>query len=87
MRKMYTSETLGEKNIPNLEDPTNRHKDSDFIFTRLINGHYSESADNLLGIVPGTQHVESSFTSFPQQPRVLFPLLSLSREPRLREVE
>lgn len=34
MRKIYTSETLG-KNIPNLEDATNMHNDSDFIFILL----------------------------------------------------
>lgn len=38
MRKMYTSETLGEKNLPNLEDSTNMHKDSDFIFIILKKG-------------------------------------------------
>lgn len=37
MRKIYTSETLG-KNIPNLEDATNMHNDSDFIFILLKKG-------------------------------------------------
>lgn len=61
-------------------------KDSNLIFTIYIfKRYYPEHDYDMLGIVPGTLHMQASFISF--QPYTLLPLLLLWRSVRHREVE
>lgn len=71
MGTTYTSETLRKK-IPNLEDPLNTHRNSDFIFIVLKRKGTTLRASSVLCTLPGTRHTKSALTPLNNFPYCFF---------------